>query len=188
MIVTRAQLLTILPAAAKRVDKFLDPLNAHMALGGVDTPERAPAFIAQIGHESGQFQYVRELWGPTPTQARYEGRADLGNVKKGDGKKFMGRGLIQVTGRDNYALCSDALFNDLRLLDTPELLEEPEYAIASAIWFWNRHGLSAHADLGNFRRITKIINGGTNGLAEREEFYHRGLAALGHTDEAQHVA
>lgn len=182
MIVTREQLLKILPASGMpgRADIFLDPLNAHMALGGIDTPARAAAFIAQIGHESGQFYYTRELWGPTASQSRYEGRADLGNTINGDGKKFMGRGLIQLTGRANYSKYSMYRYGDLRLLGTPSLVEEPDDAVGSAVWFWNTHGLSALADKGDFLKITKKINGGTNGLKEREEFYHRGLAVLGH--------
>lgn len=180
MIINRAQLLKILPAAGMpgRADVFLDPLNAHMALGGIDTAARAAAFIAQIGHESGQLYYTRELWGPTAAQARYEGREDLGNTVKGDGKKFMGRGLIQITGRENYGAYSLHRYGDLRLLDTPSLLEDPDDAVGSAVWFWNTRGLSGLADVGNFKRITKLINGGTNGAAEREEFYRRALAVL----------
>ncbi len=75
----------------------------------INTPARAAAFLAQVGHESGQLRYLREIWGPTPAQVRYEGRADLGNAQPGDGKRFMGRGLIQITGRKNYADCGAAL-------------------------------------------------------------------------------
>ena len=85
--------------------------------------KRVAAFIAQIGHESGQLKYVKEIWGPTAAQARYEGRADLGNTVAGDGSKYRGRGLIQITGRANYKACGEAL--SLDLTNYPELLEKP---------------------------------------------------------------
>lgn len=86
-----------------------------------------------------------------------------------------GRGLIQVTGRANYEACSEALFSDARLLNIPELLEVPVYAALSAGWFWQRAGLNSLADKGDFLTITKRINGGTNGLADREALYERAL-------------
>lgn len=119
------------------------------------------AFIAQIGHESGQLVYVREIWGPTPAQTKYEGRADLGNTVPGDGLKCRGRGLIQITGRANYAACGEAL--GLDLINHPELLEQPQYACMSAAWFWATKGLNTLADAGDFDRITKRINGWLNG-------------------------
>ena len=107
-----------------------------------------------------------------PAQGRYEGRADLGNTKPGDGFRFRGRGLIQVTGRANHAAARDRLrarfgggvpdFEEL-----PDRLAEPQWAALSAGDFWDRHGLNALADAGDFMRITKAINGGTNGYADR---------------------
>jgi putative chitinase len=126
---------------------------------------RLAAFIAQIGHESGGLHWLVELWGPTPAQARYEGREDLGNTEPGDGFKYRGRGLIQITGRANYQACGDALATDL--IESPELLSEPDMAVRSAMWFWQLHGLNELADAGNFERITRRINGGLNGQAER---------------------
>ena len=123
------------------------------------------AFIAQIGHESGQLQYVREIWGPTAAQLRYEGRADLGNTVTGDGSRYRGRGLIQITGRANYAACGEALGIDL--INHPELLEQPQYACLSAAWFWAMKGLNTLADAGEFNTVTRRINGGLNGLADR---------------------
>lgn len=180
--ITREQLVAILPHAPRsRIDLFLAPLNAAMIGYRIDTPSRQAAFVAQVGHESGELQYVRELWGPTPTQRAYENRADLGNTEPGDGKRFMGRGLIQVTGRANYRACSVALFGDDRLLQFPELLEDPRYACRSAAWFWQQHGLNELADAGNFKRITKIINGGFTHYDERVELYRDACAALGVT-------
>jgi putative chitinase len=152
------------------------PITDAMAAYGVDSRYRQAAFVAQVGHESGSFVYVREIWGPTAAQAGYEGRADLGNVVAGDGYFFRGRGLIQVTGRANYAACGKAL--GLPLLAHPELLEEPENAARSAGWFWATHGLNELADQQLFSAITKRINGGQNGAADRVERYHRALAAL----------
>ncbi len=146
MPITAQQLLQILPNAGKRAGVFASVLNTAMQRYQIVGTKRMAAFIAQIGHESGQLVYVRELWGPTPTQARYEGRKDLGNTEAGDGFKFRGRGLIQVTGRANYAACGEALALDL--INHPELLEQPQHACMSAAWFWATHGLNTLASAG----------------------------------------
>ena len=160
-----------------RAQTWADPLSAAMALYAIDSPKRQAAFIAQIGHESGRLIYVRELWGPTPAQERYEGRADLGNTEKGDGFKFRGRGLIQVTGRTNYQRCGDALV--LPLTDHPELLEQPGNAAQSAAWFWNTHALNVAAELMDFEGITKVINGGLNGYDDRVNLWKMCCTTLG---------
>lgn len=152
------------------------PLTAAMTEFEIDSRYRQAAFLAQVGHESGSFVYVREIWGPTAAQSRYEGRADLGNTVPGDGYLFRGRGLIQVTGRDNYRAVGAAL--GLPLLARPELLEDPDNAARSAGWFWSTHGLNELADGQLFSAITRRINGGQNGAADRVERYHRALAAL----------
>lgn len=159
------QLKHIMPLAGARVDAFCAPLNAALAEFGISTPAREAAFIAQIAHESGQLRYVREL----ASGAAYEGRADLGNIVTGDGARFKGRGLIQVTGRANYKACGAALALDL--LNHPELLEQPVNACRSAAWFWKTHGLNELADAGDQVKITRRINGGTNGLAERLAYF-----------------
>lgn len=151
-----------------------------MALYGIDSPARQAAFIAQVGHESGRLVYVRELWGPTPVQRRYEGRKDLGNTNPGDGFRYRGRGLIQVTGRTNYARCGAALGIDL--VDAPALLERPDNAALSAAWFWTSRGLSELADTGDFERITRRINGGLNGLNDRLKLWKSARLALGVDD------
>ncbi|MDR7283539.1 putative chitinase [Pseudomonas corrugata] len=138
--------------------------------------KRVAAFIAQIGHESGQLVYVREIWGPTPAQRGYEGRKDLGNTAAGDGFKYRGRGLIQVTGRANYAACGEALGVDL--VNQPELLEEPQYACMSAAWFWSTKGLNTLADAGDFERITRRINGGLNGQDDRLALWKKATEVL----------
>lgn len=176
--ITADQLRAIMPAAKSRADQFETPLNVAMAAYGIDTPARQAAFLAQIAHESGQLRYTRELWGPTPTQLRYEGRADLGNTEPGDGFRFRGRGLIQVTGRKNYAACGAAL--GLPLLDQPELIEQPDGACKSAAWFWKTHGLNELADVGEKAQIAicRRINGGLNGLSDRLEFYRKAREIL----------
>lgn len=160
-----------------RAALWSDALQAACDRYGIGTPTRAAAFLAQIGHESGHLIYVREIWGPTPAQKRYEGRKDLGNTVPGDGKRFMGRGLIQITGRANYARAATAL--GLDLLNHPELLEEPANAALSAAWFWSTHGLNELADAGEFEAITRRINGGLNGEADRVALYDAAKHALG---------
>ncbi len=159
------QLLKIMPNARNRAALFIDPLNAAMAEFDIDTPARQSSFLAQIGHESGQLLYVREL----ASGAAYEGRADLGNSQPGDGVRFKGRGLIQITGRANYVACGIAL--GLDLLARPELLEQPVNACRSAAWFWKTRGLNELADTGDQVRVTRRVNGGTNGLADRLALY-----------------
>ncbi|WP_024645854.1 glycoside hydrolase family 19 protein [Pseudomonas syringae] len=176
MPITTQQLLLILPNAGQKAGVFAPVLNTAMSKYQIVTPLRIAAFIAQVGHESGQLRYVRELWGPTPQQLGYEGRKDLGNTVAGDGSKFRGRGLIQVTGRANYADCGEAL--GLDLISHPELLELPQHAAMSAAWFWHRAALNTLADKGDFLTITKRINGGTNGLADRQALYDRALEVL----------
>lgn len=175
MIITEAQLAEIVPNAGKKaIEVFLPLLNRYMPEYAIDTPERAAAFIAQIAHESGAFRYTREIWGPTEAQKRYEKRADLGNLYPGDGKKFMGRGLIQITGRANVAACSFALTGDPdNFLNSPELLSTPSYATQSACWFWHDRALNKLADEGDFEKITKRINGGLNGLSDRLQYFER---------------
>jgi putative chitinase len=169
--ITTKQLADILGCRLERAGKWVDPLNAAMARYGIDTPLRQAAFLAQVGHESGRLVYVREIWNPVscPWQARYEGRADLGNTQEGDGYRFRGRGLIQITGRANYQACGKALGQDF--VTHPEKLEEPKWAAMSAAWFWDSRKLNALADEEKFRAITLKINGGTNGLEDRLALY-----------------
>ncbi|MBI6634012.1 glycoside hydrolase family 19 protein [Pseudomonas paralactis] len=176
MLITEQQLLHILPNAGRNVGIFVPALNTAMNHYGIVGAVRVAAFIAQVGHESGQLRYVREIWGPTKQQAGYEGRADLGNTTKGDGSKYRGRGLIQITGRANYAACSEAL--GLDLISNPQLLEVPRHAAMSAAWFWSTRALNTLADQGEFVKITRRINGGENGLADRQALYEKALKVL----------
>lgn len=169
------QLRAAMPYAGDRAVVFLVPLGQAMEAHDITTPARQAAFLAQVAHESGSLRYVKEL----ADGKAYEGRADLGNTEPGDGPRFKGRGLIQITGRANYRACSRALYDDEQLLlDHPELLELPANAAMSAAWFWESRGLNELADRGNFLGITRRINGGLNGLADRQAHWDRALKVL----------
>lgn len=169
-------------ARIDRAERFAGPLSAGMAFYNIDTPVRRAAFLAQIGHESGGLKYVSELWGPTPAQSRYEGRADLGNNQPGDGSKYRGHGLIQTTGRANHARVRDRLrarFDDVPDFEAhPDELMEPQWAALSACDFWDDKGLNALADTGMFAKLTRRINGGINGMEDRLARHEVALRAL----------
>jgi len=182
MSITEQQLQRIMPNARRQAGVFVSALNAAMAHRQINTPKRQAAFLAQLGHESGQLQYVRELGGD-----QYLSKYDTGNLAvklgntpeaDGDGQRYRGRGLIQITGRNNYLRCSLALFGDERLLRTPELLELPQWAAESAAWFWAQNGLNELADRDQFNSITRRINGGLNGLQDRLQLWGRARAVL----------
>lgn len=169
VILTKEALKKVCPLSVK-IDTYLPFLNTFMNDYEITRSLlRIRHFIAQVAHESAQFNYNKEI----ASGEAYEGRKDLGNINKGDGVKFKGRGLIQITGRDNYALLSDQMFRDDRLLKNPEILEEPSHSVESACIFWWNNNLNDIADTDDIRKITKIINGGYNGLGDRKEFYAR---------------
>ena len=180
MSITQQQLLQILPNAGSVAGVYVPVLNAAMVRYQIIGPNRVAAFIAQIGHESGQFRYVRELGND-----QYLSKYDTGSLAKrlgntpeadGDGEKYRGRGLIQITGRANYMVCGEGL--GLDLIKQPELLEKPQHACMSAAWFWATKGLNTLADAGQFDKITRRINGGLNGAADRQALYARALKVL----------
>jgi len=173
MIITITDLSEIMPQAAHwRIEAFIGGINNAFSEFEINTPMRAAQFLAQIACESIQLTYTAEL----ASGARYEGRADLGNTQPGDGTKFKGRGLIQVTGRANYTACGHAL--GLPLLDHPELLELPTYAARSAGWFWRSHGCNELADTGDVKAVTRRVNGGYNNLSDRTTFFERARKVL----------
>jgi putative chitinase len=172
-LISRLQLQWIYKEAnPKRVDRFLPHLNQTLEEFEINTPQRIRMFLAQIGHESGQLRYVKEL----ASGEAYENRKDLGNTSPGDGVRYKGRGLIQITGKSNYARASLGL--DLPLLEKPELLEEDLNACRSAGWFWYKNNLNSLADMGLFKEVTKRINGGYNGYADRYKLYQRALEII----------
>jgi putative chitinase len=181
---TTEQLQAIMPLlpAAKRATLF-PFLTAAVNEFGIDQPARTAAFLAQLAHESAQFRFMEEIWGPTAAQRRYEppGKlaGDLGNTDAGDGRRFKGRGPIQITGRANYRRFGDLL--GLDLVSGPEQAALPDVAFRIAGLYWSKKGLNELADRVTaeaFREITRRINGGFNGLAERERFYETAKAVL----------
>jgi len=131
----------------------------------IDTALREAHFWAQAAHETGNFKYMFEIWGPTPAQSRYEGRKDLGNTEEGDGYKYRGRGIFQLTGRANYEKYGKALGIDL--VNNPDLAANPETALRIACEYWRSRKINALADKDDIVGVTKKINGGTNGIADR---------------------
>jgi putative chitinase len=182
MMITTAQLKAAMPFSTDvNRQKFIQPLNAAMAEFRINTPVKMAAFLAQIAHESGSFHYVREI----ASGAAYEGRKDLGNTRPGDGVKYKGRGLIQITGKANYQKCGTAL--GLDLVSYPDLLEQPEAACRSAAWFWDSHGCNELAEDGMFGATSVKVNGRNkktglpNGAKERLALYITAKKALGIT-------
>lgn len=172
--------------------KFMPFINDACTRFNINTPIRQLCFLAQVGHESGSLFFTEEL----ADGKAYEGNKSLGNTQKGDGVKFKGRGLIQITGRSNYKAVGDALKVDL--IKNPTLLggknintcsiEQLKNAALSAAWFWNSRKLNAIVDtidiskpidtgtnLANFILLTKKINGGKNGLNDRLNRYKLGV-------------
>ena len=182
--------------------KWLDPLNETFQKYDINTPKRQACFIGQCMHESGGFRLTKEnlnysasslmkTWpsrfpdmdtaekyehNPVKIASKvYAGR--MGNITPEDAGMYIGRGLIQLTGKDNYKTASDALNEDL--LANPQLVEEPRYAALTAGWFWNKKGLNALADSNDIETMTKRINGGTLGLDDRKAKINIALNALG---------
>ncbi|MGG6461416.1 glycoside hydrolase family 19 protein [Solilutibacter silvestris] len=174
--------LVALGASPANAARYSDALAESCIHYQITTAARAAAFLAQVFHESIRLQYARELWGPTPAQQRYEGRTDLGNKQPGDGFRFRGRGLIQITGRANYADMRDFLRQSIPDVPDfeahPELLELPQWAAYSAAAFWARHGLNAVADSGDFNAVTRVINGGYNGMVDRQQLWAKAKTVL----------
>jgi putative chitinase len=148
------------------------PLNECLERYEINTKLRVCHFLAQVLHESGSFIYFRELASGTA----YEGRKDLGNVNPGDGVKYKGRGVIQITGRANYASLSKDLGVDF--VNQPLLLENHQWGVISAGWFWNKRSLNKYADLDNVEKITRMVNGGLNGFDDRKKYLAKAKAAF----------
>lgn len=150
--------------------EVVEALNRGMTDAEINTPLRTAMFMAQILHESGGFKWLTEL-GDVAYFDRYENRTDLGNVRKGDGYKFKGRGFIHITGRFNYGKVGDAL--GLDLVTTPDMAAELVPAARIAGWFWTTHTLNTPSDRRDLKKVTYIINGGYNGLQERLSWYQK---------------
>lgn len=172
---TEQQLRRMMPNARARLDAHLPFINPALDWAGITTPPLVAAFLAQLAHESGEYRFMEEL----ADGSAYEGRADLGNTEPGDGVKFKGHGPIQITGRDAHSRCGRAL--GLDLIEHPTLICRPEHGTRSACWFWNDKagGLSPVAARGWFKTLTRLINGGYNGLSDRRQYWDRNRALLG---------
>lgn len=170
-------------ATEAKAAEILDAVSLSCALYDITTTARIAAFLAQVGHESGGFRYTSEIWGPTPAQQRYEGRKDLGNTQPGDGSRYRGHGYIQTTGRANHAAVRDRLRERLSV-EVPDFEEQPEalaelpWACLSAADYWDMRKLNALADAGDFEGITRKVNGGLNGYADRIARWERVKAVL----------
>jgi len=202
MEISLEQLQSIMPAAGERASIFLDFLNRAMDRFEINTAARQTAFLAQVAHESTQLNRTAEnlnysaqaLLSEWPRRFnaaevnQYARKPEaianrayalrLGNADEasGDGWKYRGRGLLQITGRANYRACAAGI--GLPLEAQPELLEEPEGAALSAAWFWDLKNLNGYADKGSFEAITLLINGGKEGLTSRMAFYQKAIAVL----------
>lgn len=185
------------------LESFVEPLNKAMEHFEINTPGRIAMFLAQVGHESGGLKHVKEnlnyradqLTRVFPKYFRdkdpndyarqpekianlvYSNRMGNGDEDSGDGYKFRGRGLIQLTGHDNYSHFANSM--GMGIDEAISYLETPEGAAMSAAWFWNSRKLNAVADAGDVVKATKLINGGNIGLKEREELYEEALEIFG---------
>lgn len=154
------------------LDSIVLRLNKYAKEFDIDSPLRWAHYLAQIAHESAEMRYSEEI----ASGKAYEGRRDLGNIYKGDGVKFKGRGLIQLTGRTNYT--NYKAFCGFDVVSKPELLCQPVGSIRSSMWFWSKKGLNALADKDDFATITRRINGGTNGWDDRKKYLTRAYKVL----------
>lgn len=181
--------------APDSAEAYIEPLNRYMAQREVNTRYRIAGFLGQLAHECMGFKVFQE----ESSGKQYEGRRDLGNIHPGDGEKYKGRGPIQITGYNEYKNTSMFLFGDARLLNEPELLLEPEWGAASAVWYWWQAGLNAVMDVAEkdpthiwtvrvngkptvigttYQWVTEKINGGQNGYLQRLSFYKKALEVL----------
>lgn len=205
MELTLEQLKQLLPKN-QYVEHWHHALSQLLPDYDINTPQRIAAFIAQCAHESGGFTALKEnlnykaetlsrIWPkyfpPAIAQAyaampnkqeaianrAYANRMGNGDEHSGDGWKFCGRGLIQLTGRSNYQAFADSLEMDID--DVPEYLQTFEGAAQSACWFWESNNLNKWADAGDIEKMTKVINGGTLGLEDRKKHYQHALHVLG---------
>lgn len=155
-----------------KLKEILPGLNECFKMYEINTLLRICHFLAQVMHESGNFYYFEEI----ASGKAYEGRADLGNTQPGDGVKYKGRGIIQITGRANYTKLSEDLKVDF--VNQPELLSNMKWGVISAGWYWNKRKINAIADLDDVLKVTKKVNGGTNGLEDRKKYLARAKKEL----------
>lgn len=174
--ITAEQLIEIMPNCPRATaSDYAAMLTTAMVEGAIATVTRAACFLGQIGHESGDLRWMIEQ----ADGSAYEGRTDLGNTQPGDGKRYKGRGPLQLTGRANYRRLGIAL--GLPLEDQPDLAARPDVGFRAAVHYWSDHELNARADKLDYVGITKAINGGLNGYAMRLAKTQLALGVLGRT-------
>lgn len=211
--IAAADLLAICPRLGANVNRWIDPLNSAMETVSITTPARESAFLAQAAHESNEFTQLEESLnyggealvrvfdkyfdednvGPYIRNPRaianrvYANRMGNGDTNSGDGWRYRGRGIFQITGRDNYRTCSIAICNEpMALLDDPDMLTDPDYACISAAWYWSSRDLNKLADAGNFDGISDLINlghvttrvGDAHGAKQRVAYFDKALEVL----------
>ncbi|MBE7176461.1 MAG: glycoside hydrolase family 19 protein [Mucilaginibacter polytrichastri] len=181
MPITSEQLRSIIAPVQytpEQLEKINGALNQTFSWYTIDSPLRMAHFLAQVLHESSAFRYTAEIWGPTPAQKRYDTRTDLGNTPDadGDGYLYRGRGWIQLTGKTNYRMATQAFSQDF--LNQPDLVQQYPWAALVSGWFWNRRKLNLLADADDFMLITKKVNGGLNGLDDRRLWLHKAKNVL----------
>lgn len=203
-LISRAQLEAIL-TNSKNLETYFQPLNEALKKYAINTPLRIVHFLAQVAHESGSFLFVEEnlnysakalraVFGkyfPDEATAEaysrkpekianrvYADRMGNGNEASGDGWRFRGRGLVQLTGRDNYTSFQKSAGTNLTDGEAPTKVAEPEFAVRAAAWFWDMRSLNKYADVDDLVTITKRVNGGTHGLEDRKKYLERGKATF----------
>ena len=164
MNITESQVRRIMPKApSQRVKEFVGSFNKYSEVFGINTKLRAVHYIAQVAHETMELKYLEEI----ASGQQYEGRKDLGNTQAGDGKRFKGRGYLQTTGRSNYQRYADSEYCNGDLMSHPEWLAQQPGCQKASMFFWLKNGLSRLADADDVKAVSKRINGGYNGLAQR---------------------
>lgn len=152
------------------VNRYYKHLVTTMESRQINTPLRRAHFLAQLGHESGSFKYTEEI----ASGEAYEGRKNLGNTEAGDGSRFKGRGLIQLTGRTNYTSYGKSIGQDLTVDGNwTKVATDPMLAVDAAGWFWETNGLNDLADTDDVKKVTRRVNGGYNGLDDRTAYLAR---------------
>lgn len=159
-----------------RVVEFAPAITSVMEEREIDTPLRQAHFLAQIGHESGELRWLEEI----ANGSAYEGRKDLGNTQRGDGRRFKGRGLIQLTGRANYTQYARNVGREAEILSNPALVSEDQnLCVDVAGWYWTTRNLNKWADRDDLRAVTKRVNGGYRGYNDRQRLLRIAKAELG---------
>lgn len=186
-LLSRAAARPMNPAQRSNANAVIIALDTYGAEFGMNAPHRLAQYLAQLAHESNDFLYDREIWGPTKAQRGYDTRTDLGNTPEadGDGKLFMGRTGGQVTGRANYIAfrnwCRKRGYNPPDFEANPETINNDPWEGLAPLWYWDTRKLNRYADTGDIEMITKRINGGLNGYADRiERFTAIALVMLGY--------